>query len=219
MHEFARRKARERFPMVYNRETAMSGHTRQQAGPHLKIADDFLRATILRLIPRSVSPNSVTVVRFVSVPIVITLLLVQSYAWGAAVFAAAALTDALDGAMARTRGQITRWGKIADPLADKLLIGSTALILVTRYIGIGVAALIIFLEVVLSARAVYRYAYGRSAGANATGKVKMVLQSFALLFLFIYVLGGPTFFLVAATWGLYSAILFALVSLLFMPSA
>ena len=157
-------------------------------GPHLEIADTFLSHTILRLIPRSVSPNSVTVVRFISVPIVITLLLTQSYAWGAAVFAVAALTDALDGAMARTRGQITRWGKIADPLADKLLIGGTALILVTRYMGLGMASLIVFLEIVLSARAAYRYAYGRSAGANATGKTKMVFQSFALLFLFAYVL-------------------------------
>lgn len=196
----------------------MKENTTGEAGPHLKFVDDFLSATILRLIPQSVSPNSVTVVRFVLVPIVIALLLAHNYAWGAGVFAAAALTDALDGAMARTRNRITRWGKIADPLADKLLIGSTALILVTRYFGLGMAALIVFLEVVISARAIYRYAHGRSAGANATAKAKMVLQSFSLLFLLIYALLGSAFSLIVATGCLYGAILLALASLLLAPS-
>ena len=188
-------------------------------GPHLKFVDDFLSWTILRLIPYSVSPNSITVVRFILVPVVMALLLLESYAWGAAIFAFAAFTDALDGSMARTRGQITKWGIIADPLADKLLIVTTALILVTRHVGIWVSVILISIELLLVARAIYRYAYGRSTGANAMGKTKMVLQSIALLSLFVYVLSGSTLFLMAAVWGLYLAIFFALVSLFLAPSA
>lgn len=188
-------------------------------GPHLHFVDDFLNATILRLIPHTVSPNAITVLRFILVPVVVTLLLIESYAWGAAVFAIAALTDALDGAMARTRGQITKWGIIADPLADKLLIGTTALILVTRYVGLGVALVVIGIEVALVGRAIYRYVYGKSAGANAMGKTKMVLQCVALLALFVYVLSGAALFLTLAEWGLYLAIFFALVSLFLAPSA
>ena len=188
-------------------------------GPHLKFVDDFLSYTILRFIPHTVSPNAITVVRFILVPVVMVLLLLESYAWGAAVFAIAALTDALDGAMARTRGQITVWGIIADPLADKLLIGVTALILVTRYVGLGVAGILIGIELLLVARATYRYAQGRNAGANAMGKTKMVLQSAALFALFVYVLSGSAFFLTLATGGLYLAIFFALVSLFVAPSA
>jgi len=189
------------------------------AGPHLQFVDDLLAATVLRLIPHSVTPNSITVVRFISVPIVIALLLLHWYVWAATVFAVAAFTDALDGAMARTRGQITRWGIIADPLADKLLIGTTALILVTSYVGLSVALLLVTIELLLMGRAAYRYVYGRSSGANAVGKVKMVVQSVALLALFVYVLSGAALFLTVATWGIYAAILLALASLALAPSA
>lgn len=188
-------------------------------GPHLKLVDDFLQVTVLRFIPYSVTPNSLTVIRFISIPMVAALLFTGEYEWGAGVFAFGALTDALDGAMARTRNQITPWGKIADPLADKLLIGTTALILVTRYVNVWLAILIVGLELALIIRAVYRYAEGKTAGANAMGKVKMVMQSIALLTLFVYVLSGAVFFLSLAIWGLYAAILFAFLSLTFAPSA
>lgn len=187
-------------------------------GPHLEIVDDILKRTVLRFIPDAVSPNSVTIVRFVSVPIVAALLLEHAYAWGVIVFSLSAFTDALDGALARTRGQITHWGKVADPFADKLLIGTTALILVTRFVSLEVAMIIISIELLLVARAVYLHTHGRNAGANAMGKTKMVLQSIALLTLFVYALSGTPWFLIAAIWGLYLAIFFALMSLFTSPA-
>ncbi len=187
-------------------------------GPHFKVTDNLLSLTALRLIPRSVSPNLVTTVRFISVPVVIALLLSRSYAWGTAVFAVSAFTDALDGAMARTRNQITRWGEIADPLADKLLIGTTALILVTQYMYLWTALLIVCIELLLATRAAYMYAHKRKAGANIVGKTKMIFQSIALLALFGYALSGGTLFLVLATWGIYLSIFLALVSLFVAPS-
>jgi CDP-diacylglycerol--glycerol-3-phosphate 3-phosphatidyltransferase len=183
-------------------------------GPYLKITDDLLRLTFLRIIPRSISPNAITIVRFICVPIVVVLLLSQNYAWAAVVFAFAAFTDALDGAMARTRGQITPWGKVADPFADKLLIGATALILVTRYMNLWLTVAVVGIEIVFSLRATYRYMTGHNASPNVLSKTKMVLQSFALIALFAYVLAGSVVYLLIATWLLYAAILFALASFL-----
>jgi CDP-diacylglycerol--glycerol-3-phosphate 3-phosphatidyltransferase len=187
-------------------------------GPYLQIADDFLKYTVLRLIPQSVTPNAITTVRFICVPIVIFLLLSDNYVWGAVVFALAAFTDALDGAMARTRGQITRWGKVADPFADKLLISSTAVILVTRFVDLKVAVIIISIELLLIARAIYRHMTKKNAGANAMGKVKMVIQSVALVTLFLYAISGSPLYLMLATWGLLLAIFFAVASLFTAPA-
>lgn len=187
-------------------------------GPHLKFVDTLLSKTVLRLVPHSFSPNAMTIVRFVSVPAVVLLLLSHSYVWGAVVFALSAFTDALDGAMARTRHQITHWGKVADPLADKLLISSTALLLVTRFIDLEIAAFIVGIELLLIARAIYRYTSGQNAGANAMGKVKMVIQSVALITLFLYAISGVPLYLTLALWGLLLAISFAIVSLFTEPA-
>lgn len=78
-------------------------------------------------------PNALTVLRLLCVPVLGFLLVVDGTHRGVArdlaalVFVAASVTDLLDGAIARARGQVTTFGKIADPLADKALIG-TALI-------------------------------------------------------------------------------------------
>lgn len=120
--------------------------------------------------------------------------------------------------MARTRNQITYWGKVADPFADKLLIGATALILVTQFVGAWVAVLIVSIEMLLIVRALYRHSLGRNAGANAMGKIKMVLQSVALIVLFVYVLSGTAVYLSIAITGLYLAILTAVLSLILEPA-
>ncbi|CAB4624857.1 unannotated protein [freshwater metagenome] len=75
-------------------------------------------------------PNSLTALRLLAVPILIWLLALDTSdarAWATVVFLLAAFTDLLDGAIARKRGEVTSFGKLADPIADKALIG-TALI-------------------------------------------------------------------------------------------
>ena len=72
-------------------------------------------------------PNSLTALRLLAVPVLIWLLALDtldSRAWATAVFLLAAFTDLLDGAIARKRGEITSFGKLADPIADKALIGA-----------------------------------------------------------------------------------------------
>lgn len=75
-------------------------------------------------------PNALTTLRILAVPVLIWLLASedpQARTWATIVFLVAAVTDLIDGAIARRYGQITAFGKLADPIADKALIG-TALI-------------------------------------------------------------------------------------------
>jgi len=75
-------------------------------------------------------PNALTSLRLIAVPILIWLMAADTESarfWATIVFILAAITDLMDGAIARKRGQVTSFGKLADPIADKALIG-TALI-------------------------------------------------------------------------------------------
>jgi CDP-diacylglycerol--glycerol-3-phosphate 3-phosphatidyltransferase len=78
-------------------------------------------------------PNALTILRLLLVPVFAWLLLrdggddTTSRVWSAAVFVAASLTDLVDGELARRQGQVTTFGKVADPIADKALTG-TALV-------------------------------------------------------------------------------------------
>jgi len=91
-------------------------------------------------------PNVLTIARFAAIPVFVWLYLAagDGAAWGAGIFfAAAALTDQVDGYLARRWHVESRFGKVADPLADRLMIGTAAvLMLVTGRIPV-VAALVI----------------------------------------------------------------------------
>src|ERR687898_2555992 len=76
------------------------------------------------MIPLTV-PNILTVVRILLIPVIVVALLGETRnadTIAAVVFAFAAFTDGLDGYIARSRGSVTTFGKLMDPLADKLLI-------------------------------------------------------------------------------------------------
>ncbi|HEX2182557.1 MAG TPA: CDP-alcohol phosphatidyltransferase family protein [Rubrobacteraceae bacterium] len=76
-------------------------------------------------------PNALSLLRLFLVPVVVTLLLAGSDALAAAFFVLAALTDFLDGRLARMAGP-TRLGRILDPLADRLMLSSVAVVLAVR---------------------------------------------------------------------------------------
>src|SRR6187455_1481652 len=78
-------------------------------------------------------PNALTLARFVAIPVFVWLYLDagDGPAWGAGIFfAAAALTDQLDGCLARRWHVESAFGKVADPLADRLMIGTAVILLV-----------------------------------------------------------------------------------------
>jgi CDP-diacylglycerol--glycerol-3-phosphate 3-phosphatidyltransferase len=79
-------------------------------------------------------PNALTVIRILLVPVVVVALLDETPngdAIAAAVFALAAFTDTLDGYIARQRDAVTTFGKLMDPIADKLLIAAALIALVS----------------------------------------------------------------------------------------
>ena len=82
------------------------------------LIDKALEVLFLGLIPKSVTPNHITVFRFISIPFIIILLLDSHYLSATILFLFSAFSGALDGALARTSGQITRWRFLAVPFAD-----------------------------------------------------------------------------------------------------
>lgn len=139
--------------------------------PHDKVV-----ARIFAFVPRWIEPNHLTVLRLFLVPIVLLFLWTQSWVWALSVFAFAAFTDVLDGTLARTRAQITLWGTIADPAADKLLIASVAVFLIWKGLHPALCIALIVLELMIVANAFKRQQAGSYVSANAYGKTKMVFQ-------------------------------------------
>ncbi len=179
--------------------------------------DTFLNAVLLWAIPQYVRPNMVTIFRFVSIPFIIILLLNNDYMTAFILFFIAALSDAVDGALARTRNQITDWGIVFDPFADKLLIGSVGGILIFKFLSPLLAFSIIGIELLLIASAYYRFK-GKIVPAKTVGKIKMILECCGVGFIFLFMLSGAGVFLIIAKYTLYLAILFALLSILIYRS-
>ena len=124
-------------------------------------------------------PNAITVLRILLVPLLVVLVLDTPHGsiWVAALFVTLALSDVLDGHIARSRNLITTLGKLLDPAADKLLIGGCLLALVaTGRLVAAVAALIIGREVIVCALRVFAYRRGMVISASTMGKSKMTAQ-------------------------------------------
>ena len=136
-----------------------------------------------RIVP--VLPNALTVARVLVVPPLVLFVLQSqdgSSLAAAALFAAAALTDALDGHLARARDSVTTFGKIADPIADKLLVGAAliSLVAVSR-VAAWVAAVIMARELAVSGLRAVAGREGLVISASRFGKAKMGLQVVAIL--------------------------------------
>jgi CDP-diacylglycerol--glycerol-3-phosphate 3-phosphatidyltransferase len=131
-------------------------------------------------------PNALTVLRILLVPVFGWMLLHHdgADAWwrlGAwAVFVTAAVTDWVDGRIARSRGQVTNFGKVADPIADKALTGVAFIGLSTLdLIWWWVTAVILTREVAITALRFLVIRHGVMP-AGRGGKLKTMLQTIAL---------------------------------------
>jgi CDP-diacylglycerol--glycerol-3-phosphate 3-phosphatidyltransferase len=141
-------------------------------------------------------PNAITVVRIFLVPLLVVVLLtkfegkqilgVRHELVGAVIFAIASLTDWLDGYLARRRKQITTFGQLMDPLADKLLV--TAAFVSIVQMGLAPAWMVAvilgreFLVTVLRGIAVSR---GVVISASYLGKIKMAAEVTTILALIL----------------------------------
>ncbi|MDD5318975.1 MAG: CDP-alcohol phosphatidyltransferase family protein [Candidatus Pacebacteria bacterium] len=179
-----------------------------------KIIDRIIAATFLKVIPQSVTPNSLTWTRFFLTPFVFFFLLIHMYGLGIIVLGLALLTDAIDGALARTRGQITEWGQLYDPVADKLLVGGTALIILPQFVGWLIPGIIVILEVGIIFQAWHRKkTQERVISAKWEGKLKMIFQSAALLCICVFIFYPLSILLLLAQLFFWLAILLATLSL------
>lgn len=91
-------------------------------------------------------PNALTILRLLLIPVFVLLIFRDQMMWALAVFVLASLTDVLDGWIARKYSLITDFGKLADPLADKLMVLSVMVSLGMKGIAPWSAILILFIK-------------------------------------------------------------------------
>ncbi|MBA3326751.1 MAG: CDP-diacylglycerol--glycerol-3-phosphate 3-phosphatidyltransferase [Solirubrobacterales bacterium] len=139
-------------------------------------------------------PNVLTLLRILLVPVLVVALLDETPngdLLAAIVFAVASLTDAIDGYLARSRDAITNFGKLMDPIADKLLIVAAlvALVSLDRLAG-WVAMVIIARELTVTVTRMQATQQGVVIAATWWGKAKTIVQVAAIFFLIA--VGEPT---------------------------
>ena len=141
-------------------------------------------------------PNAITVSRIFLVPLLVVVLLtkfegrlilgVPKEIVGAAIFGLASLTDWLDGYLARRRKQVTPFGQVIDPLADKLLTLAALISLVQMELAPAwMVAIIMSREFAVTGLRSLAYTRGVAIPASRLGKLKMVAQVVAILALIL----------------------------------
>jgi CDP-diacylglycerol--glycerol-3-phosphate 3-phosphatidyltransferase len=152
-------------------------------------------------------PNALTVLRLAAVPVFAVLLLREEGQddagrwWAVLAFALAILTDRYDGMIARRTGQITEFGKLADPIADKALTGMALIALsILGLLPWWVTAVILARELAVTLLRVWVIRHGVIA-ASRGGKMKTVAQSLAI-FLYLLPVSG---LLASARWWVMAA--------------
>lgn len=132
-------------------------------------------------------PNKLTILRMVMIPLFIGALFWPNnsgfnYLVADLLFSAAALTDLLDGQIARKRGLVTNFGKLMDPLADKLLVVSALVCFVQLGLAPAVAVIIILArEFLITSVRMVALESGKVIAANIWGKMKTVFQMTAIV--------------------------------------
>ncbi|BCV21163.1 CDP-diacylglycerol--glycerol-3-phosphate 3-phosphatidyltransferase [Moorella sp. Hama-1] len=152
--------------------------------------------------------NRVTMIRLILVPFFALFVLRPlgpGYYLAAGLFVLAAATDGLDGYLARSRAEVTRLGKLLDPLVDKLLVTTALVLLVQMHLAPAwVVAVIIGREFLISGLRQVAAGEGLILAASSLGKLKTVAQVIAVVALLVEV---PS-----ATLVLYGALILTTVS-------
>lgn len=163
-------------------------------------------------------PNSITFFRLLLIPVFVLLFYVQvesAHMWAAAIFALAAVTDWLDGFLARTLKQSTPFGAFLDPVADKVMVAAALIIIVEDFSSpiVTIPALIMIgREIIISALREWMAEIGQRSQVAVSwiGKWKTTIQMVALIGLIwqynLYMIWASYVFLYVATiLTLYSA--------------
>ncbi|MGX1737822.1 CDP-diacylglycerol--glycerol-3-phosphate 3-phosphatidyltransferase [Corynebacterium flavescens] len=126
-------------------------------------------------------PNFLTSLRILFIPVFAWMVLAGHDWWAFGVFAALMVTDKLDGDIARARGLVTNFGKIADPIADKALM-TTALVClnITGVLPVWITVVILIREFGITVWRMALLRQGKVVPASQGGKLKTVLQALAV---------------------------------------
>ena len=136
--------------------------------------------------------NKLTLIRIILVPVFLVFIAVKNLPYvsiiATFIFIIASITDQLDGYIARSRNQITNFGKFMDPLADKLLVTSALISLVElQLIPSWAAIVIIAREFAVSGLRTIAASEGKIIAASYWGKIKTVIQIIAIILLLLQV--------------------------------
>jgi CDP-diacylglycerol--glycerol-3-phosphate 3-phosphatidyltransferase len=142
-------------------------------------------------------PNKLSLIRICLIPVFVVFFfltaLPYNYVYAAVVFAVAAVTDFLDGRIARKRGMVTNLGKFLDPIADKVLVATAFVLMLTKYEIFGLfghdfyvagavcVCLILARELIISAFRQIAAANGVVLAADMLGKLKTNAQDYCVV--------------------------------------
>lgn len=130
------------------------------------------------------TPNRLTLLRIILVPFMVAAFYIPweyAYILAAALFIAAALTDLIDGSLARKNDQITVFGKFMDPIADKILVAAAMVMLnSTGQLSPIPTIIVICREFIVSGVRLVLADKGTVVAANIWGKAKTMTQSIAI---------------------------------------
>ncbi len=166
---------------------------------------------MIKMLKKMNVPNRLTMLRIALVPIFIVLMvLVELNVWdymkyvALGIFVIAALTDMFDGIISRKKGIVTNFGKIMDPLADKLLVASGLIMLA----GIGtlpawIVAIIIGRDFFASSLRMFGSDNGVAIAAVKSGKIKTIFQMVGIAFAIIDTNPFGEFILKGTNMGLF----------------
>ena len=160
-------------------------------------------------------PNVLTLLRILSTPILVLILLIRydgNELISFIIFILAAITDSLDGFIARRRKQVTVFGKLLDPIADKLLIASVFICFVElNLVPAWIVVIIIAREISITGFRVLASSKGINISASVLGKLKMNSETITIALLLLGEKYLGSFYIIPQI-GLYIVIITAVVS-------
>lgn len=127
-------------------------------------------------------PNKLTIGRMIAVPFFIAAYILGYYPVALVIFIGASITDYFDGKIARSQNLVTNFGKIMDPLADKILVYSAlCLFIESEIISAWMLILILAREFIVAGMRTVAASEGTVLAAGMSGKIKTVLQMVAVI--------------------------------------
>lgn len=177
--------------------------------------DRLIEKTILWAIPKSFKPNYFTYLRIATIPFLYLLLERGNYIPAFILFIISAFTDALDGALARTRNQKTDIGKLLDPIVDKMLLATVLVFIGLDYLIVQIFIAVIVIEIlgIIIFEYALAYKFGRPLGSNIYGKIKMILQCFGAGFFLLGIIIKNNDITYLGEIILFAALFFALLAI------